>query len=68
MDAWQRLMWNIIWKGKDNMLNTNLTHLEIEEEVREVLENNEKVVAAASSIQTKEQITEILDKEFGKSS
>jgi len=50
------------------MLNTNLTHLEIEEEVREVLENNEKVVAAASSIQTKEQITEILDKEFGKSS
>ena len=127
-------MWNIIWKGKDNMLNTNLKHLETGEEVKEVLENNEnvmvccgrmgpmcipvygimeqlegeyshvafrdqdfdvpaansinslpecssfmglpftvsfkngKVMAATSSIQTKEQITEILDKEFGKSS
>jgi len=116
------------------MLKTNLKHLETEEEVQEVLENNEnviiscgrmgpmctpvygimeqlegeyshvafrdqafdipaadyiknlpecssfmglpftvcfkngKVMAAASSIQTKEQITEILDKEFGKSS
>jgi len=49
------------------MLNTNLTHLETQEEVREVLENNEKVVAAASNIQTKEQITEIVDNEFGKS-
>jgi thioredoxin 1 len=29
---------------------------------------NGKVMAATSSIQTKEQITEILDKEFGKSS
>jgi len=127
-------MWNIIWKGKDNMLKTNLKHLETEEEVKEVLENNKnvmiccgrmgsmcipvysimeqleddyshvafrdkdfdipaadiikslpecssfmrlpfvvyfnngKVIAATSSIQTKEQITEVLDKEFGKSS
>ncbi len=125
-------MWNIIWKGKDNMLNTNLKHLETEEEVQEVLENNEnviiscgrmgpmcipvysimeqlegeyshvafrdqdfdilaadfikslpecssfmglpftvyfknrKVMAATSSIQSKEQVTKILDKEFGK--
>ncbi len=116
------------------MLNTNLRHLETEEEVKEVLENNEnvmlccgrmgpmcipvydimeqledkyshvtfrdqdfdipaadfikslpecssfmglpftvyfkngKVMVATASIQTKEQITEILDKEFGKSS
>jgi len=127
-------MWNIIWKEKDNMLKTNLKHLETEEEVKEVLENNEnvmlccgrmgpmcipvydimeqledeysnvtfrdqdfdipaadfikslpecssfmglpftvyfkngKVMVATASIQTKEQITEILDKEFGKSS
>jgi thioredoxin 1 len=126
-------MWNIIWKGNDNMLNTNLKHLETRE-VKKVLENNEnvmvccgrmgpmcipvygimeqlegeyshvtlrdqdfnipaadfikslpecssfmglpftvcfkngKVMAATSSIQTKEQIIEILDKEFGKSS
>ena len=125
-------MWKIIWEGKDNMLNTNLKHLETEEENKEVLENNEnvmiccgrmgpmcipvygimeqlegeyshvalrdqdfdvpaadfiknlsecssfmglpftvyfkngKVVAATSSIQTKEQITKILDKEFSK--
>jgi len=125
-------MWNIIWKGKDNMLDTNLKHLETEEENKEVLGNNEnvviccgrmgpmcipvygfmeqlegeyshvafrdqdfdvpaanfikslpecssfmglpftvyfkngKVMAATSSIQTKEQIKEILDEEFGK--
>ena len=127
-------MRNIIWKGKDNMLNTNLKHLETEEESKEVLENNDnvmiccgrmgpmcipvygimeqledeyshvafrdndfdvpaadlikslpecssfmglpftvyfkkgKVMAATSSIQTKEQIKEILDKAFGNSS
>jgi len=126
-------MRDIIWKGKDEMLNTNLKHLETAEEVKEVLENNEnvmiscgrmgpmcipvygimeqleseyshvsfrdqdfdipaadfirnlpecsffmglpftvyfkdgKVVAATSSIQNQEQITKILDKEFGKS-
>ena len=125
-------MWNIIWKGKDNMLNTNLKHLETEEESKEILGNNEnvmiccgrmgpmcipvygimeqledeyshvvfhdkdfdipaadfikslpecssfmglpftvyfkngKVVAATSSIQSKEQVTKILDKEFDK--
>ena len=37
-------MWNIIWKGKDNMLNTNLKHLETEEESKEVLGNNENVM------------------------
>jgi thioredoxin 1 len=88
------------------MLNTNLKHIETEQEVKEVRGNNEnvmiccgrmgpmcipvfsvmnlpecalfmglpftvyfknaKVVAATSSIQNKDQVMEILDREFGK--
>jgi len=127
-------MWNDILRGEGKVLNTNLKHLETEQEVKEALENNEnvmvccgrmgpmcipvyvimerleqiyphvtfrdqdfdipaarfirslpecasfmglpftvyfkngKVVAATTGIQSRDQLTEILDREFGKPS
>jgi len=76
------------------MLNTNLKHLETEQEVKEAIENNEnvmvccgrmgpmcipasfmglpftvyfkngEVVTATTSLQNKDQVTKILDREF----
>jgi hypothetical protein len=42
---WVRIATSLIYsKGGNEMLNTNLKHLETEQEVKEAIENNENVM------------------------